>query len=367
MTVRLLARCVHGVEWICAQEVEERVPGATGIHLARREVSFDVPSATAGALRLTSADDVLLAVGGGTGATPAEVADTLRPLPWTESVDAVRSLREVPPAPVLDVVAEVQRHRFNRFAVEQAVGPPLAALLGGRYLRRSAEGREPGEPDLTVRVLVREGVVTAAVRLGAQPLHRRDWKRDTGPGTLHPPLAAALARLAAPAPGQTVLDPFCGDGTVAIETALAFPAAQVVARDLDPVRLENTRRNAARAGVSIATEQADAGYSDGRPDAVITNPPWNLAVDGAGSLRRGLDAWWRRVPFLLHPAGRFVGITEGDQLVLGPLSRDGLEVGLFTRVRVAGRVADIVLASPGGRAGLPDGLRRWREHAIAPW
>jgi hypothetical protein len=100
---------------------------------------------------------------------------------------------------------------------------------------------------------------------------------------------------------------------------------------------------------------------------VITNPPWNLAVDGAGTLRRGLDAWWRRVPFLLQPHGRFVGITEGDLLVLGPLSRDGLEVGLFTRVRVAGRVADVVLASPGGRAELPEGLRGWREHAIAAW
>ena len=165
----------------------------------------------------------------------------------------------------------------------------LAARLGGTYLRRTAEGRQPGEPDLTVRVAVRNGAVAAALRIAARPLHRREWKLDTGPGTLHPPVAAALARLAAPEPGQTVLDPFCGDGTIAIETALAFPRRAWSGSDLDPVRLKNAARNAERAGVSVTLTQADAGRPGTGADAVITNPPWNLAVDGSGTLRDGLE------------------------------------------------------------------------------
>jgi 23S rRNA G2445 N2-methylase RlmL len=362
--IRLLVRCVHGLEWVCADEIG-RLPDAARIRFARREVSFEVPSLDTAPLGLRTVDDAFLSVGNGTGATPAEVAGALERLPWEECVAAVRELRPVPSAPVLDVVAGLEGHRFGRFAVEHAVGPPLAARLGGAYLRRTAEGREPGEPDLTVRVSVRDGAVTAVIRLAAHPLHRRVWKRDTGPGTLHPPVAAALAGLAAPAPGQAVLDPFCGDGTIAIETALAYPGAQVTGHDLDPVRLENAAHNAARAGVAVTLARADAGESGPGADAVVTNPPWNLAVDGAGTLRAGLAPLWRRLPATVMPGGRFVGITDATLDAPTALVGAGFELGLATRMRLAGRVSDVVLAALERPPALPDQLRRWRARAIA--
>jgi 23S rRNA G2445 N2-methylase RlmL len=265
---------------------------------------------------------------------------------------------------VLDVVAEVDGHRFGRFAVEHAVGALLAPRLRGTYLRRTAAGREPGEPDLTVRVAVRDGAVSAAIRLADRPLHRRAWKRDTGPGTLHPPVAAALAHLADPGPGQTVLDPFCGDGTIAIETAAAYPAAHVAGSDLDPARLANAERNAARAAVAVTLTRADAGQPIGASvDAVITNPPWNLAVDGSGSLRGGLGPLWRRLPALV-PDGRLVVVADAELDAPAALTRAGFAVGLSARIRLAGRVSDVVLAAP-GRPVLSEALRTWRERAIA--
>jgi 23S rRNA G2445 N2-methylase RlmL len=285
-------------------------------------------------------------------------------LPWEERADDVRELRAVPAAPVLDVVAAVEGHRFSRFAVEHAVGPALAARLGGTYLRRTAEGRQPGEPDLTVRVALRNGAVAAALRIAARPLHRREWKLDTGPGTLHPPVAAALARLASPEPGRIVLDPFCGDGTIAIETALAFPDVRVIGHDIDPDRLDNARRNATRAGVSATFAGADAGRPGARADAVITNPPWNLAVDGSGTLRDGLEPLWRRLPALLAPAGRFVAITDATLDAPAALARAGFVLGLTARVRLAGRLSDVVLASPTHHPELPRPLAAWRQRAI---
>lgn len=364
MSTDVVARCLHGLEWVSADEIA-RVPGATGIRLARREVAFRTPSVDPALLGLGTVDDVFLHVGAGTGATPEGIADALRRLPWEDRVDDVRALRAVPAAPVVDVVADVEGHRFNRFAVEHAVGPLLAAPLDGSYLRRTAEGRDPGEPDLTVRVSVRDGAVSAAVRLAARPLHRRGWKHDTGKGTLHPPLAAALARIASPEPGSSVLDPFCGDGTIAIETALAFPGARVSGHDLDPARLDNAARNAGRAGVTVSFARADAGSSGARADAVITNPPWNLAVDGAGTLRNGLGPLWRRLPGLLAPGGRFVAVTDASLDAPAALTGAGVVLGLTARVRLAGRLSDVVLAAPTHRPELPEPLRAWRDRAIA--
>lgn len=348
--MRLVARCVHGLEWVCAAEVDAL--GAAGIRLGRREVAFDL-AAAAPALGLRTADDVFLAVGRATGGSADEVAASVRALPWEERI---ADAGPVPPAPVLDVVAAVEGHRFSRFAVEHAVGPWLAGRLGGTYLRRTAAGREPGEPDVTVRVAVRDGAVDASLRLARRPLHRRGWKRDTGPGTLHPPVAAALARLAAPAPGEAVLDPFCGDGTVAIETALAYPAARVTGHDLDAARLEHAARNAERAGVAVTWARADAGRLDETADVVITNPPWNLAVDAVGALRAGLDRFWSR---LARTGARVVAVADASLAAPEALRGNGFDVGLAVRVRLTGRVSDVLLAG----ASLDEPLQRWRERA----
>ncbi|HLL69175.1 MAG TPA: methyltransferase [Micromonosporaceae bacterium] len=376
MTARLIVRCAHGVEWLCADEIANRFPAAELITLARRELTFELPQAGPGCLELATADDAFLEVGRVEGAGTTKdalpvVARRLAALPWRRSIDAVRRLRPVPDGPTFDVVASLEgRRSYNRFAVENTFGSILARLLGGTCLARTAAGREPGEPDLTIRVFIREQSATAAIRLGAHPLHRRRYKQETGPGTLHAPVAAALARLAAPGPGRPVLDPFCGDGTIMIETGLAYPQAVLTASDADPARVASAESNSRRAGVRVALRVGDAGLvapADGPFASIVTNPPWNLAVDATRSLAGSLDPFWRRVPDLLAPDGRLVVLTEAALEVPAALRRAGFTLALATRIRLAGRVAQIVLAAPPGRqpAAIPQGAARWRERAIA--
>jgi tRNA (guanine6-N2)-methyltransferase len=371
--VRVLVRCVHGLEWLCADEIGSALPTARGLELARREIILELPALDAAVLALRTADDAFLVVGqvGGAGTTKdsvPELAHALAALPWTNRVADVHRVRPVPTAPLVDVVASIEgRRSYNRFAVENAVGERLAPLVGGTYLSRTAAGRDEGTPDLGVRVFVRGEIAVAALRVGADPLHRRAYKQCTGPGTLHPPAAAALARLTGPV--TDVLDPFCGDGTIAIEAALAHPGAQVRARDADPERLRNAEANAKRAGVSVELSRFDAGLlaPDGVAGAVVTNPPWNLAVDGAGNVTGSLGPFWRRVPGLLAPGGRLVALTEAELDVPSTLRDAGFAVGLGTRIRLAGRVAHVVVAAPPGHPApeMPAGAARWHERALA--
>jgi 23S rRNA G2445 N2-methylase RlmL len=373
---RVLVRCVHGLEWLCADEIGAALPAAGRLELARREITLDLPVLDPALLALRTADDAFVEVGqvGGAGTTKDSVpglARAIAALPWADRVADVRRLRTVPAAPLVDVVVSIEgRRSYNRFAVENAVGALLALLVGGTYLRRTATGRDEGTPDLAVRVFVRGDTAVAALRVGDAPLHRRAYKQDTGPGTLHPPAAAALARLAGPV--SRVLDPFGGDGTIAIEAALAHPGALVRASDADPARLRNAEANAERAGVTVEFSRAEAAALAGRDagaaaDAVVTNPPWNLAVDGAGSVRESLGPFWRRVPELLAPGGRLVALTEAELDVPDALRHAGFAVGLATRIRIAGRVAHVVVAAPPGHPApdLPAGAARWRDRAVA--
>jgi tRNA (guanine6-N2)-methyltransferase len=372
----IIARSVHGLEWVSAEEIAGRLQSALPPTLARRAVTVRVPALHRGLLALRTVDDVFLEVGriddvGTTRDVPPALAKRLAHLNWDASLAALRTVRPVPPRPRFDVVASLEgRRSFNRFAVENAVGAVLASRLPGTYLERTSAGRQSGEPDVTVRLLVRGSTAVAALRLGTHPLHRRPYKVDTGPGTLHPPAAAALARLVNPTGAGLLLDPFCGDGTIAIEAASAYPRARVVASDIDPARLANAEANARRAAVEVALSAADAARvvvpGDGA-DAVVTNPPWDVAVDARGDLTGSLDRFWERLPTLLTGPGRVCLVTDEALDVPATLRSRGFRLGLQAKIRLAGRVSDLVLGtSPAGDAPvLDDGLAGWRRRAIA--
>jgi len=373
--IPLLARCVHGLEWICAEEIHQDLPDAGDIRMARREVSFHVEHLDATPTGLRTADDLLLrvgrtAVGGDNPAEALNVAAALARLEWTVAIEAVRELRGLPPEPCIDVVAAVEgRRRYSRFDVENALGPLLALETGGRYLRRTPRGREDGDPDLTCRVFVQQGWAQAAVRVMAAPLHRRAYKRDTGAGTLHPPVAAAMVRLALPRPDASMLDPFCGDGTIVIEAALSRPGLRITGSDLDEVRLATAGRNAARAGVEVNLEPADAGRpdtADRKYDVVVTNPPWNVSVEATGALSGSLDSFWDLLPSRLTQQGCLVALTAAELDAPDVLRARGWSVPLGAQIRLAGRLSHLVVAGAPGRTppSLPLTAATWRSRAI---
>jgi tRNA (guanine6-N2)-methyltransferase len=376
VAVTIIARSVRGLEWVAAAEVSQALPAASRIAMAAREVTFQLPGLERSALGLRTVDDAFLEVGRVNGLgqgkqVPQGAAHDIAALDWAASLASLRAIRPLPRRPRFDVVASLEgRHSVSRFAVENAVGEALSAVIGGPHLARTSEGLSPGEPDLTVRVFVRDAAAIAALRLAGRPLHRRWYKQDTGPGTLHPPVAAALARLADPGPAGTVADPFCGDGTIAIETVLWRPGIRVLASDTDPVRLGNAERNAARAGAGLTLRRADATHLPWPPgsiDALITNPPWNVSVAATGSLRRSMDRFWRRLPGLLVPAGRACLIIGADLAAAQALEGIGYQLALATQVRLAGRVSGIVLCAPPGRMRphIPAALSPWRDRALA--
>lgn len=361
--MRLLARCVRGLEWVAADEVAGLAPDR--LRTARREVRFDLPAADAALLGLRTVDDVLVEAGrldgvGHTRDVPPVLADRLAALDWAGPLAAVRAVRAIPDHPSFDVVAGLEgRRNFNRYAVEDAAGAALAAVLGARFVSRSPGGPTPGGADLTVRVLLAGSGATAALRLADRPLHRRYWKQAAGPGSLHPPLAAALVRIAGVRAPMRVADPFCGDGTVAVEAALA--GARVLGADLDADRLRGAAANARRAGVTVALLRADAARPPWRgADVLVTNPPWNVAVEAGGGLDGSLDAWWARLPAL---ASRACLVADAGLDAAARLRDAGLTVHPHVqRVRVAGRLSDVVLAGT-AQPRLPDGAARWLDRA----
>ncbi|MGH6654074.1 MAG: hypothetical protein ACRDVE_02580, partial [Actinocrinis sp.] len=245
-TVSLTARCVRGLEWVLAAEVAAR-DATGGARLSERQVTFEAPELTAGLLDLRTADDLLLDLGTlyGVDHTKAALGELPRRLSRLDFAGALACLADVRPLDgplTFDVVASLLgRRNYNRYAVEDAAAEAVEDATGARYrsrnpattqaptqtqtqtqqdpARQSAAANQPSDTDFTVRLSLSGESVEAALRVPRKPLHRRPWKLDTGPGTLHPPLAAALVQIGASAsagPIRAAIDPFCGDGTIAV-------------------------------------------------------------------------------------------------------------------------------------------------------
>ncbi|GAA3927083.1 methyltransferase domain-containing protein [Actinomadura viridis] len=333
---RLVARCVRGLEPTLAAEVLRHELG-TILHLGHREVHFRPrrPPEEA-ALALRTADDLFLLTARMPDIGPAK-ADVGRLTALADSA--------APPGPAggIEVSASfLGRRNYNRYDAEDAVGRALAGRLGAPYhSRRSGDAPPPSARGW--RLILDGTTATLMLRVADRPLHRRPYKHLTIPGTLHPPVAAAMAQLAGIQPGHTVLDPCCGAGTLLIEAAHLHPDARFQGFDNDPAALQAARTNAE--GVPrLGLRRGDAGalpLRDASADRVLCNPPWGAQVTPSGTLARHPARWWAELSRVLTPDGTAVVLIP-DPGALTAAIANGLTPVHLQQVRLSGAHSHIV-------------------------
>lgn len=314
--LHLSARTIHGVEWVAAAEIEGRL-GADVTALSHREVRFRVGELKPGLLELGSVDDVFLTCGllwrlDHTRASLARLAEGTSAFDFRRLVGSLRRLRDVSKRPRFDVVASfLGRRNYNRFEIEDSLGETVAAQTGWHYLTRSFGDKPVSE--ITFRVHLSNDEAYVGLRLSPTPLHRRPYKTATQPGTLHPPLAYAMAMLAGMKEGLTALDPCCGVGTIPIEVKRLQPAAGSAGADFDPEAIRKAVANAGADSKEVTFLLADAGrlpFADSSFDRVISNPPWGRTVEARGSLAVRADLLGVEISRVLRPGGRVVLLID---------------------------------------------------------
>lgn len=257
---------------------------------------------------------------------------------------------------------------------ERLASSVAAAVRGVRVVGIAADDEgaveDVGGAQLFVVRLSRDELTLSADSSG-EPLYRRGYRQAVAKAPLRETLAAAILLGGGWAPGEAVLDPFCGSGTIPLEAALmsagvapgiatagrrprqfafvswpgfkgqlwqqCIDAAVMMSRDTAAAtgRIRGSDRdagaiaaatgNAARAGLSELVEFVEAPVSglvppDGHPGWIATNPPYGLRVgDGSdvrhlyaafGRAARERAAGWRLA--MLSPDPRLDGVVAGE-------------------------------------------------------
>src|SRR5205823_5368441 len=103
------------------------------------------------------------------------------------------------------------KHGYLRKHAREALVKGLDGKLPASW--RYAEENASVEVWLTIN----GQTAVCGVRLSDRTMRHRTWKVEHLPASLRPTVAAAMVRLAGTGPGQVVLDPMCGAGTILAE------------------------------------------------------------------------------------------------------------------------------------------------------
>lgn len=305
---------IGGLEDVVDGELREKLPEATLLpgQFGRRYLEYEGPPERL--LSLRTVENVFLYV----LELPVrpgrdwldELESTMAGADLALAVAVLRQVRGFSGSPSFRVSAErLGRHEFQSPEIAGAAGAGIVTATGWRVDLRGF--------DVEVQVEVCEDHALVGVRVSATALHKRS--RVIHPRvTLNPTIAAAMVRLSEPTPGQVVLDPMCGGGTIIVERHDYDPKVMLLAGDYFPEKVAMARANLAALEVPAHLLQWDATrlpLGDETVDRVICNPPWGNLVANKQANRRLYPWLLGHLRRCLKPGGLMVLLTSERRLV----------------------------------------------------
>ena len=358
------ASCPRGLEALLAEELGGF--SARGIEPVPGGVAFEGDLLTCYQANLESrlATRILAKVGRAPYRSERDVFEAALAVRWPDWFSAEHSIR----VDVKAIRSPLRSLEFATLTIKDAVCDRFRADRGRRP---DVDTRNPG---VRIQAFLDKETAVFYVDTSGEALNRRGYRRDAGEAPLKENLAAGIVRLTGWLPGEPLLDPMCGSGTIVIEAAmaaLAIPPGHarafgferladydrrawnevreaalarrkpvqrlpIFARDRYGEELKKARANLEAAGLADCVELKQADVLDSGAPAesgvMIANPPYGtrLGEDAAlaefypklGDTLKKYYAGWRcyifsgdtRLPKLIH-----LSASRRTPLYNGPL------------------------------------------------
>lgn len=207
--IDLIATATFGLEAVVAREVRDLGYQDVSVENARVTFAGDEEAICRTNLWLRSADRVLVKMGEFQALSFEELFQQTRALPWADWL---------PENAVFPVEGKSIKSRLHSVPDCQAiVKKAIVEKMKQRYRR---DWFPESGPRYTIEVALLKDIVTLTIDTSGAGLHKRGYRTLGSQAPLKETLAAAMVQLSYWEPGRTLIDPFCGSGTIPIEAAL---------------------------------------------------------------------------------------------------------------------------------------------------
>ncbi len=330
MEFKLLANTPMGLERIVADEIEE-LGYSTTLENGRVYFNGDKQAIIKTNLMLRTADRIRLIVGDFKADTFDDLFEMTKSLPWSDILgeNANFPVTGRSQKSTLYSVPDVQR------IVKKAIVEHLkdAYNVPGRII-------EDG-PRFKVDVNILKDRAIISLDTSGDALHKRGYRLGQGDAPIKETLAASMLHIAKYNGNNTLLDPFVGSGTIAIEAAMMainmapglnreFDAefwplyeakawddmrmqlddevdydkeVSIIARDIEPRMIEIARKNAEEIGIDTYIDFSVLDVHDLEIEEenvqIVTNPPYGERIGEA----KAVEEMYHKVGELMkeHP------------------------------------------------------------------
>ncbi len=210
ITFPLIAKTISGLEDVLARELETL--GATGIMKLNRAVSFTGDTELMYKVNFScrTALRVLKPLFHFEILEQKDLYEKIYEFPWEDYLDAEHSL-------AIDAVISYTVFTNSQFVAQKSKDAIVDRLRDKLGTRPSVDLENP---DLKVNVHLFKDSCTVALDSSGQSLHRRGYRKSTGPAPINEVLAAGLIKLSEWDTVTPLFDPMCGSGTLLIEAAM---------------------------------------------------------------------------------------------------------------------------------------------------
>ena len=201
-------------------------------------------------------------------------------------------------------------HAFRHPEVEREIGGAISEVHPGCPPKMS-------DYEVCIRVDVICNQVLVGTQLNIDDLSKRQSTRFRNKVSIKRNLAYAMLKLANLEQGHTVLDPFCGGGTILLEALeMTERKVQCIGLDVSRKAAQGAQENARAEGFgpeSIQFHCADARalrrfVKDDSVDAIVTNLPWGVMTGNkkVNDLQTIYEIFLRSSWYILKNGGRIV-------------------------------------------------------------
>ncbi len=253
--------------------------------------------------------------------------------------------RYIPPETTFGVsVTRHGDHPFTSMDIADRIGQAIVDRTRDVFGTRLPVDLD--DPTVHIRAYLRENKFSVTIDTTGDPsLHTRAWRVCEHTAPLQPTIGHAMLRLAKYQPGDTLLDPMCGGGTIPIEAArwrrgippaghretfpydslaisfpsppdlTEFPQSETTLRghDIDSQWVACAQDNVAAAGVEtmVTIDQLNALKTSLDADVIAVDLPFGIRTDAS------IEPLYRRFSEALSTGDwdRFVAITTAPELL----------------------------------------------------
>ncbi len=341
--IKMIASCLFGVESIAADEFKRMGFESVVAENGRVLLEGDCNMLARANINSRFAERILINVGQFSATTFTELFDGIKALPWEQYIGKDDAF----PVNGSSISSALYSIPDCQSIIKKAVVDRLSSKYGISWFKETG-------CECKIRFTIIKDNVTACIDTSGEGLHKRGYRRNSNDAPLKETLGAAMCDLARIYPDTKLYDPFCGSGTLLIESALmatktapglrrffaaerfgfmpktAWQQERMRAQDLiqhnvefraqgfdiDPACVELTLANAKKAGVEKYVKAAVGDIRDfATPDErllVITNPPYGerlLDVEAAEKLYKIMGERFDRAQgkkyFIISPHDEF--------------------------------------------------------------